>query len=125
MPAIKKSVRIIEQAQEVIDVFGFGIIDGDINWSGCINEITRQFEVMARENEPSLPDAMWIALKDYYLEYKDKNGSGHSIDTLLLGAAKLNKDFPGLFLTVEEWSETQKLAAIHNIKQIISETIYK
>lgn len=120
MPAIKKSVRIIEDAQEVIDVFG--VVGEDINWSGCINEITSQFDIMAKELEPALPLSMRSALKDYYLEHKPRSGSEHSIDTLILGAAKLNKDFPGLLLTVNEWSEAQKLAAIHGIKQFIFET---
>lgn len=120
MSAIKKSVRIIESAQEVIDIFG--VVDTDINWSGCINEIAKQFSIMANENEPALSDEEWIELKDFYLEHEPKHGSDHSIDTLILSAAKSDKNCPGLLATVNGWSNTQKIAAVYSIKRFIFET---
>lgn len=107
MPAIKKSVRIIEDAQAVLKAVMPGANE---NWSGSINAMAASFETLLTENMPNLNGNEIIVIGRALSKLTDRNFNleAEMLDWLVRDNAKLVEK-------IKPWSLTQRMAVVYAV----------
>ncbi len=126
MAAIKKSVRLIDETQAILHNL---TLTGEINWSGSINDMATQFEMLIHNNTPMLTDNEWnvfycayngyMPSKDCLLEAESLHlhvSDGYKFDDQI--RQFIGSEEAALELTnrVELWSLSEKIAVTYKAK---------
>jgi len=107
MPAIKKSVRLVEKTQETLLAFMAG---QDENWSGSINLVAQQFEIIAAS---MLPDLEESEKQCFYQAFKGVNDRDFQRESEMLSWFVRSNE--KLAKKVDGWSLVEKMAVVHMV----------
>lgn len=107
MPAIKKSVRIIESAQTTLKAL---MPSANENWSGAINALATNFDTLLVENMPDLNGNECIAISKALskLTERDFKREAEMLDWYVRDNAKLVEK-------IRLWSLTQRMAVVYAV----------
>ncbi|WP_288989411.1 hypothetical protein [uncultured Pseudoalteromonas sp.] len=107
MPAIKKSVRIVERAQTTLKAVMPGANE---NWSGAINALAGAFDTLLVENMPDLNGNECIAIDKALskLTERDFKREAEMLDWYVRDNAKLVEK-------IKPWSLTQRMAVVYAV----------
>lgn len=136
MTAIKKSVRLVDNTQQVCRVISRtskSAGDDAVNWSGSINAMADEYALIMQENKPELTEQQWNALYCVYNGYASSEDAkqearllhwhiseGYQYDEQvrdLLGSEEQALQF---IEYIKGWPITQQLSAIYYAKSFWS-----
>jgi hypothetical protein len=112
MPAIKKSVRIIEKAQKPLKAVMPGANE---NWSGAISTLAASFELFAVDNMPDLNGHECIEIHKAVNKRADRdfNREAEMLDWYVRDNAELAEKVKG-------WSLSQRMAVVYAVNSNLS-----
>jgi len=126
MAAIKKSVRLVDQTQATLSNL---TLVGEVNWSGSINDLATQFELLVGDNTPTLTESEWnvfYCAYNGYMPSQDQErearllswhiSEGYQYDEQIRGFIGSDDAAIELIERVKSWSLSQKLAVIYKSK---------
>ena len=132
--SIKKSVRITDSTVEVFRVLSYE--SDSINFSGSINRMAQEYELLVECCLPKLSSNEKSILMENYRDfigtknYKKETKMLHwNVSELLENDEKLKDLIGGEVLAsqfirkIKEWSTSQKLAAIYFAQKSLAETV--
>lgn len=124
MPAIKKSVRLLKATQNTCH--NLSTAYGEVNWSGSINALAAQFEILVADNTPKLTDQEWNAFYCLYNGYFPSQNyaeearklwwhvsEGYQYDEQIKYFIGSEEDAIALIDRVKKWSISEQLAVIY------------
>lgn len=126
MPAIKKSVRLVDETQAVLHNL---TLTGEVNWSGSINDLAAQFKLFVNDNTPELTENEWNAFYCAYNGYMPSQdqerearllswhiSEGYQFDEQIREFIGSEEAAVELIERVKNWSLSQQLAVIYKAK---------
>lgn len=130
MAAVKKSVRLVEEAAHICRSMLRKNAQGEMNWSGAINSALLEYSLMLEENKPELTTDQWNALYCVYNGYEPSNdprqearllswhvSEGYQFDEQVrefLGSEGNASEFIN---QIKGWSLTKQLSAIYHVRK--------
>lgn len=130
MAAVKKSVRLVEEAANICRSMLRKNAQGEMNWSGAINSALLEYSLMLEENKPELTANQWNALYCVYNGYEPSNdprqearllswhvSEGYQFDEQVrefLGSEDNASEF---IKQIKGWSLSKQLSAIYHAKK--------
>lgn len=133
MVAIKKSVRLVDNACKVCAVISRSSLEdggAGVNWSGSINTMADEYLIMIQENKPELSPNKWNALYcayNGYLPSEDPQKEARLLSWHISEGYQYNeqiRDFLGskeeaidFIEEIKTWPLTKQLSAIYHAKE--------
>lgn len=124
--AIKKSVRLVD---ETIAVCNNLTLSGDVNWSGSINAMAEQFNLIIEDNTPELTGKEWDAFYCVHNGYMPHPSIKQEADILFWHISEGYEHDPevrnclgskeaalALIERVKNWSTSQRIAVIYKAR---------
>ncbi|MGR5451963.1 hypothetical protein ACP3V3_19815 [Vibrio sp. PNB22_3_1] len=132
MPAIKKSVRLVEETVKHCRIVSLALSAdlSSVNWSRSLNAITSEYALVMQEAKPELTENQWSALYSVYNGYMPSDDAKNEARLLwwhvaegckydaqvaeLLGTEKEAQEFCE---RIRDWSLATQLSAIYHAKK--------
>lgn len=132
MASVKKSVRLIDQTINICRVISRvskTMADSEVNWSGSLNTMAAEYELMLKENKPELTQGQWNALYFLYNGYMPSEdpqrearllawhiSDGYQYDEQVRDFLGSEEQAVAFINEVKDWSLTKQLSAIYHAK---------
>lgn len=130
MAAVKKSVRLIEEAAKVCRSMLRKNAQGEMNWSGAINSALLEYSLMLEENKPELTANQWNALYCVYNGYEPSSdprqearllswhvSEGYQFDEQVRGFLGSEGNASEFINQIKDWSLSKQLSAIYHARK--------
>ncbi|WP_372771216.1 hypothetical protein [Pseudoalteromonas sp.] len=126
MTAVKKSVRLVDATQVILHNLS---LSGETNWSGSINAMAEQFELIMVDNLPELTDNEWLSFYCAFNGYMPNPSAeqearllpwhiseGYLYDEQIRGFLGSEENAVNFIDRIKTWSTTERLAVIYKAR---------
>lgn len=133
MAAIKKSVRLVDNTVNVCRVISIASKHQDessVNWSGSLNAMADEYQLIMEENKPELTDNQWNSLYCLYNGYMPSEDAqrearllswhvseGYQYDAQVTEFLGEQEEAIAFIEDIKTWSLTKQLSAIYHAKK--------
>lgn len=134
--SIKKSVRLVDNTVSVCRTISRAYKsqpDSDVNWSGSLNAMAEEYQLIMAENKPNLTNDQWMALYNLYNGYMPSGDAqrearllswqvseGYQYDATVAELLGTKEDAVAFIEDIKSWSLTKQLSAIFHAKRFWS-----